>query len=96
MRLGENEALSSQSCVAEDPHVTQELDVPVMVAGTKVWRLRPGWVLCACVWLWKSHSWEIVDREKPVEAEGSPLDEGERTDVDVLLIQSEWDVDVEG
>ena len=53
-------------------------------------------MLCACVWLWKSHSWEIVDREKPVEAEGSPLDEGERTDVDVFLIQSEWDVDVEG
>ena len=95
MRLGENEALGSQSCVVEDPHVTQELDVPVMMAkAQKVWRLRPGRGLC--VWLWKSHSWEIVDREKPVEAEGSPLDEGERTDVDVLLIQSEWDVDVEG
>ena len=36
MGLDENEARGSQSCVMEDPHVTQELDVPVtMVKGQK-------------------------------------------------------------
>jgi hypothetical protein len=36
MRQGENEARGSKSCVMGDPHVTQELDVPVtMLKGQK-------------------------------------------------------------